>query len=638
MATRWLHPVLSPAELQADSIMNVPTLSDWLRIGRAVRGEWPLPWPPITQAKAGFDWVGRWKSEELVVMDTEYHMPSKFIYQVGLYGLESKECIIWDRGAAGHMPPHEVGMMLRSVLERCRVVTQNAQAEMLSLHATWGIDIKQWRRYEDTMLMHHALWSEMRHGLGFLASLHSEHDKVKHLGPGSHEYLRGDVVDTASVFEALLLELDGDEGARSYYEDRLLPLVPILCECKLRGIPLNQDKIVAYSDKYGTDAAEALLRARAYCGWPINMDSGDQLALQLTVLEDVYALVKGSGIRKKKTDSGKVSLSKDKMAELIEELDARGVEHPLLLARKAYIEARQLNSLVFKPLLGKQVVYPDIAIHAQATGRWSITDPPLSLIPANYRDIVSVPPGYRLVHGDWSAIEGRILTAWIRDEVGQQVYDNGWDIHTITACGLFNMDLPADPTNPHDDEEWCASWSPPWEGKDDIRRKFGKAFRYSLTYGKKAENISTIPGAKKLGLNDAELLAAARNWLKRNPKLVKYWDQISDQATRIGIVRDIYGKPRRLLNTNIDERIREAKNAPLQCSVASILNETVIMAVAELGDRGHFMFSSHDSTYWAIKEEYLEQSMELLRRIHERPIRICDDVLLSIPFDIELHY
>lgn len=629
--------MFAPSELQADPVMNLPTLSDWMRIGRAVRGEWPLPWPPITLAQGGFDWVGRWRTDELVVVDTEYHMPTRFVYQVGIYGLESRECIIWDRASDGAMNHHEVGQMLRHLLDKCRVVTQNAQAEMLSLHKTWQITFDKWKRYEDTMLMHHALWAEMRHGLGFLASLHSEHDKVKHLGPGSHEYLRGDVVDTAAVFEALLLEMDNDRGAAEAYERRLLPLVPILCEAKLRGIPLDQDKIRGYSAILEERTEQARLKGQAYAGWPINLNSTDHIAMQLTELEDVYALVKGSGLRKKKTESGKVSLAKDKLAELIDELQARDIEHPLLTARKEFIEARQINSLVFKPLLGKETVHPDIAIHAQATGRWSITDPALGLVPAEYRDIITEPPGYRLVHGDWSAIEGRILTAWIQDDVQQQVYDKGWDVHVITACDLFNMPMPPDPAKPHDDPEWCAGWSPTWQGKDDSRRKFGKSFRYALTYGKLAQNISTIPGAKKLGLVDSVGLAAAQSWLRRNPKLVKFWEDITDQATRIGIVRDIYGRPRRLLNTDINERIREAKNAPLQGSVASILDETVIMVSHELGEIGYFVMSVHDSTYWMVREERLDEGYAIIKRIHERPIHIRDDIYLSIPFDMEVH-
>lgn len=629
--------MLSASDLQADPSMNIPTMSDWSRIGRAVRGEWPQPWPLITLAQGGFDWLGRWKTDELVVIDTEYHMPTRFVYQVGFYGLESKECIIWDRAKDGMMSHHEMGQMLRHLLDKCRIVTQNAQAEILSLHKTWHIPVSAWKRFEDTMLMHSALWSELRHGLGFLASLHSEHDKVKHLGPGSHEYLRGDVVDTAAVFEALLLEMDNDRGAAEAYERRLLPLVPILCHAKLRGIPIDQAKVKAYSDVLTEATERARLRGQAYAGWPINLNSTDHIAMQLTELEDVYALVKGSGLRKKKTDGGKVSLSKDKLAELITELEARDIEHPLLTARKEFIEARQINSLIFKPLLAKDVVYPDMAIHAQATGRWSVTDPALSLVPAQYRDIITAPPGYRLVHGDWSAIEGRILTAYTQDDVQQRVYDNGWDAHVLTACSLFNMPLPPDPAHPHDDPGWCAGWSPAWEGKDDPRRKFGKSFRYALTYGKKPENIGTIPGAKKLGLVDSVGLAAAHSWLRGNPKLVKFWEEIADQATRIGIVRDVYGRPRRLLNTNIEERIREAKNAPLQSSVASMLNETVIMVSEALGDMGYFMLSTHDSTDWAVKEEHLEEGAAIIKRIHERPIHIRDDIYLSLPYDMEIH-
>lgn len=626
--------MLSPQDLQLDSAMTIPTMSDWVRVGKWVRGELPEPWPEITEITPDFDWVGLWRTNELVVLDTEYIVDTRWVYQVGLCKVDTNEVFIWDRHNPRHMSHHQVGVMLRALVGEARVVSQNLQAEILSLNATWGIPVRGWPRVEDTMLLMAALWCELKKGLGFLASLYGRHDKVKHLGPGSYEYLRGDVVETANVYRALRLEAMNDEGARLAYQDRMLPLVPILCECKLRGIDLNPDIVDRNGARLQSVVDDQLLRARAYAGWPINPDSGDHLSAVLGVVEDVYELVKGSGLRRSKNKNGTISFGKDKVAELMEELTARGIDHPLLAAKQAYTEARHMRSLVFKPLLGKDKVHPDVALHVQTSGRWSYTNPPMSLIPAQYQDMITVPKTYVLLSGDWSAIEQRLQTWYTNDEMEKKVYEQGWDGHIITTCDLFNLPLPPDPAAWTKDEAWCAEHGFTL-GKDDKRRVFSKSFKYSLSYGKKIENLPTIPGAKKLGLKDAELVAGGQRWLSKRPGLKAYWERIEHESRVNGIVRDFYGRPRRLLNKDFAARFREAINHPFQGTVAQFLCETVLMLDQEMPKGSFLVLTTHDSIKWAVPAEAADEGAVTMQRICERPLYVKEGVSISVPFEIE---
>lgn len=628
----YLLPVLSNADLKLDSGMTVPTMSDWVRVGKYVRGELPQEWPEITEIKPDFEWAGLWRENELMVLDTEYIVDTRFVYQVGLCKVDTNEVFIWDRHNPTHMSHRQMGVMLRALVGQARIVSQNLQAEMLSFQSTWKIPVRKWPRVEDTMLMMAALWVELKKGLGFLASLYGQHDKVKHLGPGSYEYLRGDVVETANVYRHLRLEMMNDEGARLAYQ-RMLALVPILCDAKIRGIDLDTTVVDHNEQDLQRIADEQLLRCQAYAGWPINPDSGDHLSAMLGEVEDAYELAKGSGIRRKKNKNGTISFSKDKISELQEELRARDIQHPLLEAKAAYTEARHMRSLVFKPMIGRDKVYPDVALHVQASGRWSYTNPPMSLIPPQYIDMVTCPKGMTLISGDWSNIEGRLGAYHTGDQVEIDIFEQGWDGHIINACDLFGLPLPPDPANWEKDAEWCAAHN---IDKEDARRKFAKGFRYSLSYGKKIENLPTIPGAKKLGLKDAELIAGGHRWLSKRPGLKAYWDGIEHESRVNAIVRDFYGRPRRLLNDDFKARFREAINHPLQGTVAGFLAETVVMLDEQLPEGSFMVMTTHDSIKWAVPDEHADEAAALMQRICERKaLPDGKGGFISVPFEVE---
>ena len=88
-------------------------------------------------------------------------------------------------------------------------------------------------------------------------------------------------------------------------------------------------------------------------------------------------------------------------------------------------------------------------IHAEyhqlgaSTGRFSCRKPNLQQIPRDklFRSCVAAPPGYRLIIADYSQIELRIAAEITGDETMIKAYQNGLDLHKMTASIITGKSL-----------------------------------------------------------------------------------------------------------------------------------------------------------------------------------------------------
>ena len=132
-----------------------------------------------------------------------------------------------------------------------------------------------------------------------------------------------------------------------------------------------------------------------------------------------------------------------------------------LEARLDYISSKQLLSHYIDPLVGVRRCYPRM-LAPQASGRLSVSDPPLINFPDKISDVVIPDIDHTWLCFDWEAIEARILAHLCHDTVDQEAFDKGWDIHTVTLARMFGY--PACPAGWAKNEifdtpvgrEWCA--------------------------------------------------------------------------------------------------------------------------------------------------------------------------------------
>lgn len=280
-------------------------------------------------------------------------------------------------------------------------------------------------------------------------------------------------------------------------------------------------------------------------------------------------------------------------------------------------------------------VYPNFLLHAQATGRWSITDPPLAQLPVDLRGIVRPDPGMVLIGHDWDQIELRLQGSLANDRPLLDAFRNQWDVHTLNCCDVFRLPYPAYRVDPHgspDDAEWRETLR--WNGKDDDRRVFCKRFVYRLIYRGDPKYAGDIPGAKTLGLDGPRLVEASNNWLLPHGAIREYWNRIDAQVKRVGYTETWTGRKRRYMSIGPDRIIpsgvfREAANFPMQGGVADIHNLTII-EVSQTCPYTHYFYSMHDSMWFEVPVEREAEAWVDYKRIVTQPRNICG-VMMDFP-------
>ena len=277
------------------------------------------------------------------------------------------------------------------------VVFQNAQADIPILEKYLSIHYEDYCRIDDLMLAHGVLWSEWPHDLEFLASVYSTYPKTKHLAKTDPLlYNRGDVADTVRAWAAVQSELHADPPSQAVYWGQSLPLVPILLRRQAVGIKTNQPIIEEAVALLKTEQEAATRLARLYTGVPgFSLGSPAQLARWLYDIEGLPVQIHKVTKRRTIDDEAMVVLRElhDPIPDFEEEQTApltyadavdrvASGAHPLLEARVIYAGAQQALSHYLRPMLGRGRIYPHYALHAQASGRWSITNPPAPTVPA----------------------------------------------------------------------------------------------------------------------------------------------------------------------------------------------------------------------------------------------------------------
>lgn len=604
--TKPVLATLHPADLYRNPKMKYPVLQDWAKVQPFQAGTWPKPVPPFqvvrTDQEVGqhvHQWVVRAiERAPFVALDTEFTRDTRFLLTLGLgYPGTDSGIQLWF-GALDSVSRSSIRSSLLALVQRVPVVFQNAMADIPVIQQAMGISYSDYCRVDDTMLAHAVLWSEWPHTLEFLASMYGKYPKMKHLSTTNPElYNWGDVLDTISVWQGVSKELTQDPLSEKVYRQQSLPLLPILLGRARRGIRVDQGAVLnaVNSVRLRKDGAERL--AQSAIGFPIRLGSDKQLK------EYLYEF-KGYPVQYDKEK--KVSVGADAIAALrryvgpvpdadTEQKDGLDIPtclqrisdgaDPILESRVVYASAQQELSHFLAPLEGVERVYPNIKIHAQASGRWSITEPPLQQFPDYLQDLLIPDEGEAWVGWDWDQIELRVLAALSGDEPYLSAFKRGDDVHTLNAIAIFGSNTGN-------------------KLVDDLRRSFAKRFVYRLNYGGDPRTAGDIPGAKQLGLTTAGLVDASNRYLAAHPAMAAWRIQVAAEAKRTRVSRTFMGRRRRLLGEG-QSIVREAYNHPMQGAVADILN-LVTIQINDAYRSASLVYTVHDAAWWAVPADSVE--------------------------------
>ena len=419
------------------------------------------------------------------------------------------------------------------------------------------------------------------------------------------------------------------EALNQLLDDLELPLEPVLALMEATGIRID----IPYLQELGAEMAKQLqlleLAARTEVGVDFNLASPKQLG---------ELLFETLGLDRKKSRKTKTGWSTD--AAVLEKLEA---DHPLV---PLVLEHRTLSKLKSTyvdalPLLVEAEtsrVHTDFNQAVTATGRLSSSNPNLQNIPIRtaysrqIRKAFLPQEGWKLLSADYSQIELRILAHLSKEEVLVDAYNNGYDVHALTARLLLDK--------------------APTESISSDERRLGKTINFGVIYGMGAQRF-----AREAGVSQSDAKEFLVKYKQRYQKVFAFLELQERLALSRGYVETIMGR-RRLFNfdpnglgrlkgkdpleINLEvarrggmeaQQLRAAANAPIQGSSADIIKIAMVQLQQKLMAsqlQARLLLQVHDELVLEATPVALDQVLTLTRETMEAA------VLLSVPLKVEI--
>jgi len=424
--------------------------------------------------------------------------------------------------------------------------------------------------------------------------------------------------DAARALAAPLLDELDHRQMRHLLDGLELPLAHVLAVIERHGVRLDVAWLRTLSDRVDKQLTEIETEVRAQAveaAGPafadLNLGSPKQLQ---ELLFDKLGLPP-----QKRTKTG-YSVDADTLEELapLHPVAARIAEHRTL----AKLKGTYLDAL---PLLVDQKtgrLHTSYRQTIAATGRLSSVEPNLQNVPirtpfgAEIRKAFIAEEGWRLVVGDYSQIELRVLAHLSKDDVLLDSFRRGEDIHERTVVEMFGAD----------------------RRHDKALRSVAKMINYGIAYG-----LSDFGLAQRLGIERDKAKEYIDGYLRTYRGVAAYMDGLVADAYRDGGARTMFGRFRPIPELKQKARMvrmqgeRMAKNTPIQGTAADILKYAMIAVqrmlderTASTGSRARMLLTVHDELVLEAPEAEADEVGAALRRAMEGA------VALDVPLVVDL--
>ena len=422
----------------------------------------------------------------------------------------------------------EVGGLhsLKESLQKIKAVAHNAVFDMKFLKAS---DISL--TLDCTLIANHILTGNMAK----LSEICHQYlgvtlDKTEQVSDWSHgltqsqlHYAAADAYYTLRIFPRLMNDI----------QERRSTLVYSLCknaqeavvDMALEGMPFDaveQNILLENLEKERNIHKNHLTTALGN----INPNSGTQLGQWLT---DVLGGDLSEGCKKwPKTGGGKLATGVDdllKGLKLLPEDQQNLIKNTLL----PYKEKEKLLN-TFGSNLGKHIslstgrLYANFTLCGTKTGRFSCRSPNLQNIPRDnaFRALFKAPEGRTFVLADYSQIELRVGAIVAEEQTLLEVFQQGKDIHAITAAKLLNK-KPEEVTKQE--------------------RQLAKPVNFGLLYGQSAKGLKNKAfNEYEVDMSEEEANSYRSSWFKAYPGIASWHTKTAMKSHRSMSVRTPAGR------------------------------------------------------------------------------------------------
>lgn len=422
------------------------------------------------------------------------------------------------------------------------------------------------------------------------------------------QYAAEDAHVTYLLHRILSKKISQDKNLEKIYYKIDEPLIKILQRIESTGVLLDEKKLKQQSQELKKKIKKIEDEVFAEVGEEFNLSSPKQL--QRILFEVLELPILG------KTPGGQPSTSESVLQDL-----AVSYELP-----KKILEHRTVSKLIstYTDKLPLEINSVTNRIHTSyhqanvVTGRLSSSNPNLQNIPIRtnegrkIREAFIAEENSMIIAADYSQIELRILAHLSQDKNLVKAFNDGLDIHTMTACQIFNL-------------------KPKDVGPDE--RRSAKAINFGIIYG-----MSPFGLSKQLGIFQNEAKDYIEYYFKQFPDVKNFLEDTKAFARKNKYIETTLG--RKIFIDNIDAKNynlrqyaeRAAINAPMQGSAADIIK----LAMIELHNRYEnknqtkMIMQVHDELIFESYRDVAEQEAENIKTTMEQVANLVVPLVVDV--------
>ena len=328
------------------------------------------------------------------------------------------------------------------------------------------------------------------------------------------------------------------------YEEIEVPLTKLLFEMENNGFKINEDRLEEISEEFYQKLENLKQQIYFDAGEMFNINSPKQVA---------HILFEKLGIES--YNNKKQSTN----ASILEELSHIPIVQNILAYRK-YSKLINTYVEVYKNICKNSgnVIHTTFNQTLTSTGRLSSSEPNLQNIPTRRDEgktlrkiFISKFEGGQIISADYNQIELRLLADMSEEEKLIEAYNNGEDIHSLTASQIFEV---------------------PLSQVSQEQRRDAKAVNFGIIYGISdyglSQNIKSTRNKAKEYIN---------SYFSRYPKVKEFMDNNVEYARQNGYAITKFGRKRNIpeivsskyITRTFGERV--AMNMPLQGTASDII-------------------------------------------------------------------
>tara|TARA_R110002096_G_scaffold433220_1_gene651559 strand:- start:2615 stop:3880 length:1266 start_codon:yes stop_codon:yes gene_type:complete len=402
-------------------------------------------------------------------------------------------------------------------------------------------------------------------------------------------------------------------------------LISVVAKMEMEGVKIDLKLLKATEEKLLALQINFDKQIKAFTQNGININSNTQLS---TLLFETLAIIPID------ETIGKNGCFKVNKAHLLKLIDDHEIIS-LLLKYRLTTSLLKFCSQLSKIHPKTQRLHASFNQIGTETGRFSSSKPNLQNVPnvkaeddekdelkilaSQFRNVFVPKRGFQFICADYSQIELRVMAHFSQDPFLVKAYNEGLDIHRLTASLIFDIELSK---------------------VNDEQRQIAKSINFGLIYGKTAHGLApTLTEITGKAYTVEQAQRVINDYFTKFAGVKTCLEKLIEQADGRGYSTTIFGRKRsipQLQSSKLSERQsgkRIAKNSPIQGTAADILKIAMIkcdQAITKQDLKSKMILTVHDELLFEVPSDEMIIMESLVKDTMENSVK------LTVPLVVDL--